>query len=271
MWTKRHVDVNGLDVHVARCGEGEGGPEVPPLLLVTGIGANLEMWKPFTTGLSGRELIAFDAPGTGRSARTHLPMAMHGLADHVTRLLDVLDVERVDALGYSFGGGLVMELARRAPERLRRLVLCATTPGVGGVPPRPLAGMLLATPGRYYHPMIFRMVLPRIAGGRTARDPVALRAQEEARLAQPPTPLGYAYQLYATAGWTSLPWLHRLPHRTLVVAGDDDPATPLTNARLMCWRMPHARLHIVAGGGHLFLIDQPEEPTAAIQAFLNGR
>ena len=262
------MNVNGLDVHVARCGNGEAG--VPPLLLVTGIGANLGMWEPFATRLTGRELIAFDAPGTGRSARTRLPMHMRGLAQHVRRLLDVLGVEQADALGYSFGGWLVQELARRAPELLRRLVLCATAPGIGGVPPSPLAAFLLATPGRYYHPAIFRMVAPRIAGGRTARDPIALRAQEQARLAQPPSPIGYAYQLLASAGWSSLPWLHLLPHRTLVVAGDDDPAIPLTNARLMVRRMPHARLHVVPGGGHLFLIDEPEAPTEAIQAFLDG-
>ena len=50
-----------------------------------------------------------------------------------------------------------------------------------------------------------------------------LAAHAGARLAHPPDVLGYAYQLYAAAGWTSLPWLRSLKHPTLVVAGDDDP------------------------------------------------
>lgn len=64
-----------------------------------------------------------------------------------------------DVLGYSFGGALAQELARRAPERVRRLVLCATAPGLGGSPPRPLAALMLATPARYYHPRLLALTV----------------------------------------------------------------------------------------------------------------
>lgn len=77
------------------------------------------------------------------------------------------------------------------------------------MPPKPVAGLLRATPARYYHPALLRWTVPRIAGGRTRRDPSALAEQASARLAHVPSPLGYAFQLYAAAGWTSLPWLHR--------------------------------------------------------------
>ena len=65
---------------------------------------------------------------------------MSGLARVVAEMLDVLGLERVDVLGYSFGGGLAQELAYRAPERVRRLVLCATAPGLGGMPAAPDGG-----------------------------------------------------------------------------------------------------------------------------------
>src|ERR671935_552866 len=158
---------------------------------------------------------------------------MGGLAGVVRALLDELELERVDVLGYSWGGGLAQELARRAPDRVRRLVLCATGPGLGGVPPRPLAALMLATPARYYHPRLLKLSVPPIAGGRTARDPGALPEQAGLRLHRPPDPLGYAYQLYAAAGWTSLPWLRKIRHATLVVAGEQDPSVPLRNARLL--------------------------------------
>ncbi|MGI8625948.1 MAG: alpha/beta fold hydrolase, partial [Geodermatophilaceae bacterium] len=78
------------------------------------------------------------------------------------------------------------------------------------------------------------------------------------------------HQLYAIQGWTSLPWLHRLPQRTLVMAGDDDPIVPLLNARILTWRIPDARLHVVRGGGHLFLLDEPESCAEVIAGFLSG-
>jgi pimeloyl-ACP methyl ester carboxylesterase len=195
---------------------------------------------------------------------------MSGLADVVAQMLDALRLEQVDVLGYSFGGALAQELARRAPDRVRRLVLCATGPGLGGAPPKPLAALMLATPARYYHPRLLALTVPYIAGGRTARDPGVLAAHARERLQQPPSALGYAFQLYAITGWSSLPWLHRVSQPTLVVAGEDDPSVPLRNARLLAARLPDACLHVVKGGGHLFLLDEPENAVDAILGFLDG-
>jgi poly(3-hydroxyalkanoate) depolymerase len=258
-----HVDVGGLRVRIATQ-DGDG----VPLLLITGIGAHIDMWEPFARRMPDQRLIAFDAPGTGGSQRPCLPLRLPALAARVVALLDRLGVERADVLGYSWGGGLAQVLARRAPDRVRRLVLCATSVGLGSVPPKPLAALILATPARYYHPALFRLTVPPLAGGRTRRDPDALDVQAAARLSHPPSPLGYAYQLYAAASFSSLPWLHRLTQPTLVVAGDDDPVVPLANARLLASRIPHARLHVVRGGGHLFLLDEPEQAVPEIQRFL---
>src|SRR2546423_1417505 len=86
-------------VRVARIGAGE------PLLLINGLGANLEMWQPLVRELScARELIAFDLPGTGRSARPRWPLRMPQLARLVIELLDELGHEQLDVLGYSLGG-----------------------------------------------------------------------------------------------------------------------------------------------------------------------
>jgi poly(3-hydroxyoctanoate) depolymerase len=261
-WDVSFVRAGGLRLRVGRYGTGR------PLLLITGIGAHLEMWAPFARHADGLELIGFDAPGTGLSQRPRLPMRMSGLADAVLRLMDESGLDEVDVLGYSWGGGLAQELARRAPDRVRRLVLCATAPGLGGTPPRPLAALMLATPARYYHPRLLALSVPHIAGGRTARERGVLAAQAEARLRRPPDLLGYAFQLYAVAGWSSLPWLHRLRQPTLVVAGDKDPSVPLRNSRLLASRIPDARLHVVAGAGHLFLLDEPENAAPAIIDFL---
>jgi poly(3-hydroxyoctanoate) depolymerase len=139
-WDPAFVSAAGLRLRVGRRGAGR------PLLLITGIGAHLDMWAPFARLVDDRELIAFDPPGAGLSQRPHHALRMQGLAQIVRELLDALGLERVDVLGYSFGGALAQELARRAPNRVRRLVLCATGPGLGGTPPRPLAALMLATP-----------------------------------------------------------------------------------------------------------------------------
>ena len=76
---------------------------------------------------------------------------------------------------------------------------------------------------------------------------------------------GYAAQLYAITGWTSLPWLCRLRQPTLVLAGDDDPIVPLVNGRILARLIPDARLHVVRGGGHLFVLEHPARSPATSQ------
>lgn len=237
-------------------------------MLLTGIGANIEMWRPFARLVRGRELIAVDAPGSGLSDRSRYPLRMGGLARVITALLDELQVASADVLGYSFGGLLALELAHRSPARVRRLVLCATAQGLPVVPPSPIPALMIMTPARYYDRRLFKLMIPRIAGGRTRRDPRQLQRQIAARLARPPQLVGYAYQLYAAWGWTSVPWLWRVRAPALIIAGDDDPIIPLANPRIMARLMPNAQLRIVSGGGHLFLLDQPESVIEDIQDFL---
>jgi poly(3-hydroxyalkanoate) depolymerase len=266
-WPAATVDFVATDaspsVRVARIGEGE------PLLLINGLGANLEMWQPLVRELAGgRELIAFDLPGTGRSARPRWPLRMAQLARLVTDLLDEFGHEQLDVLGYSLGGIVAQELAHRAPERIRRLILCATTPGLPSVPPDPIVTALMLTPARYWNRQLAELILPIIAGGRTARDPGVLQAGLDKRLVQPPSALGYLYQLYALSGWSSHPWIRTVRHESLVLHGDRDPVVPLANGRYLADALPHGRLEIVKGAGHLFLLDEPASVVPALASFL---
>jgi pimeloyl-ACP methyl ester carboxylesterase len=69
-------------------------------------------------------------------------------------------------------------------------------------------------------------------------------------------------------GWSSLPWLWAIGQPTLVVAGDDDPVTPLINHRVIATLMPQARLYTVPGGGHLLLLDSADRVGPVITNFL---
>jgi poly(3-hydroxyoctanoate) depolymerase len=260
----RHVDVGGIRLRAAVRGTGR------PLLLLMGIGGNLEMWAPFEDALDGHHVqtVTVDAPGTGESSGYRFPRRMTGLAHTMVGLLDALGYEQVDVLGVSFGGVLAQQLAHQAPTRVRRLVLAATGPGLGGVPGSPRVLLQLATPRRYRQPDHFRRVAGEIYGGAARQDPDAMLHGSLARFVHPPSLGGYLAQLYAITGWTSMPWLHRLPQPTLVIAGDDDPIVPLVNGRMLNRLIPDARLHVVPGGGHLFLLERPAEIAALVTTFL---
>jgi poly(3-hydroxyalkanoate) depolymerase len=237
-----------------------------------GIGGNIEMWAPFEDALDARmvQTITVDAPGTGGSTGYRFPRRMSGLAHTMDELLGVLGYDRVDVLGVSFGGVLAQQLAHQAPARVRRLVLAATGPGLGGVPGSPRVLLRMATPRRYHQPDYFRRIAGDIYGGAARRDPDAMLHGSLARFAHAPSMHGYLAQLYAITGWTSLLWLRRLTQPTLVIAGDDDPIVPLANGHLLSRLIPDARLHVVPDGGHLCLLERPAEMAALVSAFLDA-
>lgn len=257
------VDVRGLRIRV-----GDRGRGARPLLLVPGIGTSLEIWPPLLEALGDQRTLAFDPPGTGMSSRPGRPLRLPRLAGIVTDLLDVLGHELVDLLGVSWGGALAQQIAHQAPHRVRRLVLAATSCGLGSVPGHPLALAAMANPLRFHSRSFFELTAPHVYGGASRRSQLQRSDEAALWLRRPPSLRGYAYQLLAIAGWSSLPWLHRLPQPTLVMAGAEDPLVPLRNARILAGRIPRATVHVVEGGGHLFLVDHAAESAAAILEFL---
>ena len=257
-----------VDGHLLRVSvRGDG----PPILLIMGLGGNIEMWDPLERELHARgfQTIAYDAPGTGHSPPRLVPLRPHGLARQAAHLLDSLGLPDAHVLGVSFGGGVAQELALRNPHRVRRLVLASTSWGLGGVPGTPLALGLLATPLRYYSPRFLQATARWMYGPIADPDGRLMHQQVNARRSRPPTMWGYLSQLYAIAGWTSLPWLHRIAAPTLVVTGGKDPIVPPLNARILGSRIAGATVHVVPDAGHLLLMDHAVECADVISRFLH--
>jgi len=261
----RMLDVEEVRLRTSVRGAGR------PLLLITGLGASLELAGPFEEQLAarGRQVISFDAPGVGRSTPYRRARRLPGLVRTIVGMLDQLGQGEVDVLGVSLGGAVAQQLAHSAPDRVRGLVLAATAPGVGGLPGSPRVLKHLATPRRYRDPAYYAEIVGEIYGGQARRDPSGM-LRSVLTSATPPSTVGYLGQLYAMSGWSSLPWLHTVRHPTLVLAGDDDPIIPVFNGRLLAWRLPDARLHVVRGGGHLFILERPAEIAELVTQFLDS-
>ena len=258
----KSINWQGQRVHVSVTGEGK------PILLMAGLGASTDMWAPFVKCFPQNRIIRFDAPGTGRSTTPIFPIPVAALSGLAAAVLDACDVPCADVVGFSYGGAVAQQFAFDCPQRVRRLVLAATTCGLHGVPGSfdVLAGLL--TPRRYYSPTYFDRTAAATFGGATARNPVVRRQMMETRKRNPPTPYGYAMQLLGATGWTSWALLPHIPHETLVITGDDDPLIPVANARILASRLPHARMEIVPNAGHLFLWDDVDNLAERIGRFL---
>src|SRR5580698_4430997 len=180
----------------------------PPFLLFNGIGANLELAKPFMRALTHTEAIIFDVPGVGGSPPPTGPYRPSTLARLASQLLRQMGFRRADIAGVSWGGGIAQQFAHHHYDMCRKIVLAATSPGAFMIPGDPRVLWKLATPRRYIDKDFMHRVAPEIYGGAFRNNPDILAAYANGMTGT--TNKGYLYQLIAMAGWTSLPWLWTL-------------------------------------------------------------
>ena len=225
----RDIDIGGLAVHVRIEGEGE------PVLLLSGLLQPLECWDPFVASLGERRIVRFDAPGVGRSATPIFPPSMVSLATIAAAVLDAAEIDEADVVGFSLGGALAQQFAHMSPARVRRLVLVATSCGLG------------STAGRW-----------------DSRD--AWTAPATVATSGRLSSLGWHSLAFVT--WSSIPFLGSLTQPTLVICGRDDVVAPPANGRVLASRIPHARLVTLAGDHDILQSERAAELAHIVEEFL---
>jgi poly(3-hydroxyoctanoate) depolymerase len=147
-----------------------------------------------------------DEPAVGGWRQLGRPLRMPGLARLVVELCDALGETQVDVLGYSWGGALALQLARLAPQRVRRLTLASTSPGLGGQLLSPAVLALVCSPWPYLSRTYLTRIAPVIYGREWGRRGTGPAQREFARwLGYSPNLIDSYLQAYAISWWTSLP------------------------------------------------------------------
>jgi len=120
------VDLDGTNLHLRDTG-GDGAP----LILLHGLGGDSTSWTLNQRQLAeDRRVISVDLPGHGKSGREVGDGTVPSTGAFLSRLPDVLGIDRFHLLGLSYGGALAMDLAGRAQERILSLT-CVSSTGLG--------------------------------------------------------------------------------------------------------------------------------------------
>jgi len=116
-----HAAVNGVNYYYAVYGTGE------PLLLLHGGLGQIEMFGPNLTKLSqSRQVIGVDLQGHGRTPLGDREISLIDMGNDMAGVVKKLGYDKVDALGYSLGGGVALQFAAQHPQMVRRLALVST-------------------------------------------------------------------------------------------------------------------------------------------------
>jgi 3-oxoadipate enol-lactonase len=235
----------------------EHGPRGAPAVLLAGsIGTDLGMWDAQVPLLAQRfRVVAVDPRGHGKSPSTPSPVTIADLAEDVLAVADRLGLDGFGYVGLSLGGAVGQSLASSYPSRVRALALCCTSARfseAAGSWHERAARVRAEGTGWLVEPSRERWFAP----GFPERRP-----DEAARLLGmlSSTPAqGYAAACEALAGFDGRPLLGSITAPTLVVAGVDDPATPVDMAEEIAGGIPDARLVVVPDTAHLATAERPE-------------
>jgi len=246
--------VGRAELHWESAGNGE------PLLLIAGLALGAGSWWRTVPVLAERfRVLTYDHRGVGRSpSKTH-PHSTARMAEDAVAVLDAAGVDAAHVYGFSLGGMVAQQMALRASERVRSLVIGATHPGGrrAVVPATDVLSFFRRRPTLPHEEAAWASV-PFNYGTRSRREHVDRIAEDIARRVSAPFPAAaYRAQLAAGSMHDCSPRLRQIAARTLVVHGREDRMIPVQNAELLANGIPRAQLRIVEHAGHQYTTDEP--------------
>ena len=130
----QYADVNGINLYYETHGTGR------PLVLLHGGLMSGETFGPVLPLLAERhQVVVVDLQGHGRTADIDRPIDLGLMAGDVAALIDHLQLDKPDLVGYSLGGGVALQTALKYPDKIRRLVLVSANIRRDAIPPEMLA------------------------------------------------------------------------------------------------------------------------------------
>jgi 3-oxoadipate enol-lactonase len=248
------------------------GPEDAPVILQLGGGLfGRHNFGLVNDGFRERfRLLSFDARGYGASTCPRERYTIEGWADDAARLLDAVGLERAFVHGTSMGGMIAQHLALDHPERVRSLMLSATSPG--GLLDKPPWRMVVATALRplvgakrtwpIVAPILYADRTRAAAPGRVAAD-LAIR-RENATDGR--TTMG---QIAAIARHDTHERLHELGRLPVtVIHGGLDLLVPPSHGRALADGIPGSRLVMLEEAAHILTTDDEPGLARAVQEHL---
>ncbi len=246
-----------------------GAADLPPLLLLHGVGANAMHWRFQFAGLSDRwRVIAWNAPGYMLSdpLRADSP-GETAYADALADFMDSLGIQRADLFGNSFGTRVALSFALTHRQRINRMVLTGAGIGRKGMAEADRAAALrareaqIASGGYGFGERVAALLGPNASAETIALVQHTLRATN---------PRGFLQAArFGMLPISTLDVADRITMPVLLIQGDQDQVNPLaTNARPLSEALPRAQLHVLAGIGHLPEVEAWAQVNALAHAFL---
>ena len=260
------LQTNGTQLFYDQDGPWGAAGGAPVVVFSNSIGTTLEMWDAQARALAGRyRVLRYDTRGHGRSPVAAGSASIDTLADDLAGLMEGLGVTSAHVIGLSLGGMAAQSLAARRPGLVASLVLMATAAHLPGDWKARAATVLDRGMGA-----IVDAAIPRwFTAAFIEASPGQVAKQREAFLKIDPR--GYAACCGAIAAMDLRESNAGISAPTLILAGADDPATPVPMMESIRASIPDAELVVLPRAAHLLSIERADLVNRHLLAFLDSR
>ena len=251
------ISTKDLDIYLERTTPREHGP----LFYIGGTGGDLrnrpnQLDSPLTEFF---EVISYDQRGLGQTSKPSGNYSMQQYADDAANILDELNIEKIPVMGISFGGMVALELVKRHPSRVSKLVLACTSSGGEGGSSYPLHELESLDAEKKTEESIkindLRMTEEWIEKNHSLWN--SIKEETKTRQTHRADPKNLMKQLLARKEHNTFSSLSHIDIPVFLMGGKYDGIAPMSNMEAIHKEIKNSKLKFYEGG-HLFLIQDKQ-------------
>ncbi len=255
---RMNIEIDGYNIAYDISGEGE-----KTAVMLQGWGTHFGIYDSVAAALpEDYRFIRFDFPGFGGSDEPREVWGVDEYADFFLRLMERLEVKEALLLGHSYGGRVIIKLAsrRELPFKIERIVLIDSA----GIMPKKTFKKQVKVRTYKILKALFSLKFIHFLFPEIIDDWKSRQGSEDYRNASPMM----KKVLVKSVNEDLINLLPLISQETLLIWGDKDTATPLSDAKIMESKIPGSGLAVISGTGHYSFLENPVVFRNIMKAFL---
>lgn len=248
------TEINGLNIEYSISGEGE-----IPVLLLHGWGSSFEVYNGIISALGDRcKLYALNFPGCGNSEIMKNAWNLNDYCNLVTEFINKLGIDNPILIGHSHGGRVILKLCGEKILMPEKIVLLDSA---GLIPEKTFKQKARAKSFK----AIKAILKPLGNLGKPLLEKARKHYGSADYLAAPPV---LRQTLVSLVNTDLRDILQNITCPSLLIWGENDTATPLSDAKTIEKLIPDAGLCVIKGTGHYSFCERPYEAAAILRSFI---
>ena len=253
--------------------EEHGASDAPVLLVSSGLGGSAGYWAPNLAAFAAHfRVIAYDHRGTGRSERA-LPgdLSLADLGADMLALMDALGIAKASFMGHAIGGMAALELARRVPDRVERLVVINGWTRLDPQTARCFKVRLTLLREAGVEPFLEAQPLFLFPPDWLSENDGRLRAESATHLAHWPGDAVMEARIGAARCFDASDWIGEIACPVLAVSAADDLLVPWRNSLALAQAVREGAHLAYTWGAHAVNASAPDPFNRDVPAWLTGK